>query len=90
VAWPSAPDGRGARVELHRRSNAPNAESGILASVDVDLAAVRSGTQVRLGIPHGAPPSFDGAGLENRYLVRVLVDRRMRSDAAVERPVGIM
>ncbi len=90
LAWPSAPDGRGARVELHRRSNAPNAEAGIVASADVDLTAIRQGSEVHLGIPDGAPPSFDGAGLENLYVVRVLVDRRMRSDAAVERPVGVV
>ena len=90
IGWPSAPDGRGARVELHRRSNAPNAEAGILASVATDLATLRSGGEVRLPIPAGAPPSFDGAGLENRYVVRVLVDRRLRGDAAVERPVGLV
>jgi hypothetical protein len=89
VAWPNAPDGRAARAELHRLSNAPNAETGILASVPVDVAALRIGTDVRLGVPPEAPPSFDGAGLENRYIVRILVDRRLRSDAAIERPVGV-
>ena len=90
VSWSSAPDGRGARVELHRRSNAPNAEAGIMASVAADIAALRSGSELRLPVPAGAPPSFDGAGLENRYVLRVLVDRRLRGDAAVERPVGVV
>jgi len=89
VAWPSAPDGRAARAELHRLSNAPNAETGILASQPVEVAALRAGTDVRLTVPAGAPPSFDGAGLENRYIVRILVDRRLRSDAAIERPVAV-
>lgn len=89
VAWPSAPDGRAARAELHRLSNAPNAETGILASQPVEVAALRAGSDVRLTVPAGAPPSFDGAGLENRYIVRILVDRRLRSDAAIERPVAV-
>jgi len=37
-----------------------------------------------------ALPSFDGAGLEITYVIRVLVDRKFRSDAAIERPVGIV
>jgi hypothetical protein len=90
VTWPSAPDGRGARVELHRRSSAPNAEEGIVVAVPAELDAVRSGVDLVLPVPIGIPPSFDGAGLENRYVIRVLVDRRMRADAAVERPVGVL
>lgn len=90
VAWPSAPDGRGGRVELHRMSNAPNAETGILASEPVAVDALRQGVALRLTVPTGAPPSFDGAGLENRYVLRVLVDRRLRADAAVERPLAVV
>ncbi len=90
IQWPSAPDGRGGRVELQRMSNAPNAETGILASEAVAVDALRQGAEVRLALPPGAPPSFDGAGLENRYVVRVLVDRRLRADAAVERPIAIV
>jgi hypothetical protein len=90
VAWPSAPDGRGARAELHRRTNAPNATEGVVASQIVDLAALRGGGEVRLQVPAGSPPSFDGAGLENRYVLRILVDRPLRTDAAIERPIGIV
>jgi hypothetical protein len=39
--------------------------------------------------PAGTAPSFDGAGLENAYVIRVLVDRRFRPDAAIERPVAV-
>ncbi len=89
--WPSAPSGRGARIELHRRTNAPNGAEGIIASVPVDIASLQSGAaQVELLIPAGSAPSFDGAGLEINYVVRVLVDRKLRSDAAIERPVGIV
>jgi hypothetical protein len=90
ITWPSAPDGQGARVELHRRTNAPNGEEGIIASVAVNPADLRSGAaEVRLMVPPGSAPSFDGAGLEITYVVRALVDRRLRSDAAIERPVAI-
>jgi hypothetical protein len=44
---------------------------------------------VQLTVPTGAAPSFDGAGLENAYVIRALVDRRLRPDAAIERPVAI-
>jgi hypothetical protein len=91
VVWPSAPSGQGARIELHRRTNAPNGTEGIIASVAVDPASLASGAaEARLLVPAGSAPSFDGAGLEIKYVIRVLVDRRLRSDAAIERPVAIV
>jgi hypothetical protein len=77
-------------VEVHRRTNAPNGAQGIIASVDVDPAALKGGIDVRLAIPAGSAPSFDGAGLEIAYVIRVLVDRRFRNDAAIERPLAIV
>ena len=44
---------------------------------------------MRLTVPPGSPPSFDGADLEIAYVIRVLVDRRFMPDLAVERPVGV-
>jgi hypothetical protein len=91
VRWPSAPGGQKGRVELHRRTNAPNGTEGIIASVPIDPARLAAGaTEVRLVVPAGSAPSFDGAGLEIDYVIRVLVDRRFRTDAAIERPVGIV
>ncbi|MGD0018282.1 MAG: hypothetical protein ABSD62_03430 [Candidatus Limnocylindrales bacterium] len=91
VSWPSAPSGQGARIEIHRRTNAPNGTEGIVASVPVDPASLTSGAaQARLLVPAGSAPSFDGAGLEINYVIRVLVDRRLRSDTAIERPLGIV
>ena len=59
--------------------------------MNVDPASLTSGAaEVRLMVPPGSAPSFDGAGLEIDYVIRVLVDRRFRSDAAIERPVGIV
>jgi hypothetical protein len=90
VSWPSAPQGQGARIELHRRTNAPNGVEGILATQPVSAGDLVSGAaQARLLVPPGSAPSFDGAGLEINYVIRVLVDRRFRTDAAIERPLGI-
>ena len=91
VSWPSAPSGQGARIELHRRTNAPNGTEGIIASTVIDPALLsRGAAEARLVIPADSPPSFDGAGLEIDYVIRVLVDRKFRTDAAIERPVGIV
>jgi hypothetical protein len=90
VRWPSAPGGSKGRVEIQRKTNAPNGIRGIVASVDVDPSAFKGGTEVRLTVPAGSAPSFDGAGLEITYIIRALVDRRFRSDAAIERPVAIV
>jgi hypothetical protein len=91
VTWPSAPQGQGARVEIHRKTNAPNGTEGIIASVAIDPATLSSGAAVaRLVVPPGSAPSFDGAGLEIRYVIRILVDRRFRTDAAIERPIAIV
>ncbi len=88
AVWPMAPDGN-ARVELHRRTNAPNGVEGILSSVALPSGSLRGGADAQLEIPADCAPSFDGAGLEIIYVVRVLVDRRLRMDAAIERPVAI-
>jgi hypothetical protein len=90
VRWPSAPGGQKGRVELHRRTNAPNGVEGIVVSAQIDPSRLAGGIEVALAVPEGSAPSFDGAGLEIDYVIRVLVDRRFRSDAAIERPVGIV
>jgi hypothetical protein len=91
VVWPSAPSGQGARIEIHRRTNAPNGTEGIIASAKIEPASLTSGSaEARLLVPAGSAPSFDGAGLEITYGIRVLVDRRLRSDAAIERPLAVV
>ncbi len=90
VHWPSASGGSVGRVELQRRTNAPNGVTGVIASVPVDPKALQGGIDIRLAVPDGTAPSFDGAGLESAYVIRVLVDRRLRPDAAIERPVAIV
>ncbi len=91
ACWPSASGGSKARIEIHRRTNAPNGTEGIVASAQIDPATLSAGAaQARLLIPPGSAPSFDGAGLEIRYVIRVLIDRRFRPDSAIERPVAIV
>ena len=90
VAWPSARGGEKGRIELHRRTNAPNGIEGIIASVPLDAADLIGGSaEAHLLVPQGSAPSFDGAGLQVTYVIRVLVDRRFRPDAAIERPVAV-
>ena len=90
VTWPGAPDG-GARIELHRRTTAPNGAEGVLDSAATTGAALRAGVSADLGgLAAGSPPSFDGAGLENAYVIRVLIDRRLRTDLAIERPIAVV
>ena len=90
VAWPGAPDGK-ARIELHRRITAPNGVEGMLGSVATTGDALRAGITADLGgLAAGAAPSFDGAGLENTYIIRVLIDRRLRPDIAIERPIAVV
>jgi hypothetical protein len=90
VRWPGAPKGNGCRVELHRRTNAPNGVEGIIAAVAIDPGQLSGGARgVRLALPADTAPSFDGAGLHIDYIVRVLIDRRFMTDAAIERPVAI-
>jgi hypothetical protein len=90
VTWPSASGGQQARIELHRRTNAPNGVEGIIATVAVAAADLTSGAaEAHLTVPAGSAPSFDGAGLQVNYVIRVLVDRRFRPDAAIERPIAI-
>ncbi|HJP87495.1 MAG TPA: hypothetical protein VJ850_00445 [Candidatus Limnocylindrales bacterium] len=87
--WASAPGGP-ARIELHRRSTAPNGINAIIASADTTGADLASGAaRASLAIPPDASPSFDGADLQLFYIVRVLVNRRFRPDAAIERLVAI-
>lgn len=89
ATWPGAPGGP-ARIELHRRSNAPNGVNAIILTSDTTGEALASGAaHVDLPLPPDLSPSFDGAGLQLTYIVRVLINRRFRPDAAIERPVAI-
>lgn len=87
--WPGAPSGP-ARVELHRRSTVANGVNAIILSADVTGAELNAGSaRVELPLPADLAPSFDGAGLQLFYIVRVLVSRRFRPDAAIERLIAV-
>lgn len=89
VSWPKAPGGN-ARIELHRRSNAPNGVNAVMASAGLDAAELAGGSaRIALPLPPDLAPSFDGADLQLMYVVRVLVDRRFMPDTAIERPVAV-
>jgi hypothetical protein len=92
VDWPGAPSGD-ARVELHRRSNAPNAPQARWAEIarwNLEAPELADGNaRASLRLPPDLAPSFDGADLSVSYVIRVLVDQRLRPDTAIERPVAI-
>jgi hypothetical protein len=89
VNWPAAPSGP-VRVELHRRSNAPNGVNAVVALWNLEAAELASGNaRGSLRLPPDLAPSFDGADLQLGYVIRVLVDRRFMPDTAIERPVAI-
>jgi hypothetical protein len=89
ATWPGAGSGSG-RIELHRRSSAPNGVNTVMGSWNVSGAELASGAaRAELPLPPDIAPSFDGADLSLGYIVRVLVDRRFMPDDAIERPVAI-
>jgi len=88
--WPQGPSGRSARVELVQDVDAPNGDRRVIAVAATSVDEVRNGgAGTALTIPLDAAPSFDGADLACRYFVRVVIDRPMRPDASIERPVAI-
>ena len=89
VNWPGAPAGP-VRVELHRRTNAPNGVNAVMALWNLEAAELAAGNaKASLRLPPDLSPSFDGADLRLDYVIRVLVDRRFMPDTAIERPVAI-
>ena len=89
ATWPGAGGGN-ARIELHRRSNAPNGVNAVIATAPSTGADLASGAaRVELALPADLAPSFDGAGLRLDYIVRVLIDRRFAPDTDIERPVAV-
>jgi len=90
VRWPGAPGGA-ARIELHRRSSAPNGVNAVMATVATTGADLQAGSaRASLLLPADLAPSFSGADLRLDYVIRVLVDRRFMPDVAVERPVAVV
>jgi hypothetical protein len=90
VRWPLVPSGRSARVELVQHVDAPNGGAWVVGQAATTVESVRDGAAiVTVPIPPDAAPSFDGAGLACAYTIRVVIDRPMRPDASIERPVAV-
>lgn len=88
VAWPDAPGGRAARVELTTDVRAMNGLSVVSERVPVDRASL-GGTQVTVPLPADLPPTVVTEGLSVGHRLRVIIDRKMRSDVAAERPIVV-
>ena len=88
VAWPGAPGGRSARVELTTDVEAANGTTVVSVSLPVDQGAL-GGLQVAVPLPADLPPTLETAGLRVGHRLRVIVDRKLRSDVAVERPIVV-
>lgn len=89
IAWPDAPGGRSARVELTTDVQAASGISVTSLSVAVDDGALH-GTAAALTLPADLPPTLVTDGLTVGHRIRVIVDRPMRPDVARERPVVIV
>lgn len=91
VTWPSAGSGRGGRIELQADVKAPNGISNLVVwSTAVDPAAFREGVTVRIPFPADAPPTMAADRIAVSYRIRALVDRKFRSDLAVERAIAVI
>jgi hypothetical protein len=91
VTWPGAGSGRGARLELQADVSAPNGISDLVVwSTPIDPGAFRGGVTVRMPIPDDAPPTVSADKVGVAYRIRALVDRKLRSDLAVERAIAII
>jgi hypothetical protein len=86
IAWPDAPGGRSARVELTLDVKGGPGLGLVVASVEADGGAL-SGTQVTLPVAPDLPPTLATEGLTVGYRIRVIVDRKMRSDVSRERSI---
>ncbi|CAN5788017.1 hypothetical protein BH24CHL5_BH24CHL5_04850 [soil metagenome] len=91
VNWPGAGAGRGARLELQADVQAPNGLKGlVLYSAAFAPSDFQQGLTVKLPIPADAPPTMSDKGVGVSYTIRALVDRKLRSDLAVERALALM
>lgn len=88
VAWPGAPGGRSARAELDIDVEGGSRLGLMVASVPVDHEALER-TSVTLPLASDLPPTLEVPDLKVGYRIRVVVDRKLRSDASRERPVVI-
>ncbi len=89
VAWAGAPGGRSARVELTTDVRAANALTVVSVSLPVDRGSL-GGAQVVIPLPADLPPTLATDGLTVGHRLRVIVDRKLRSDVTAERPIVVV
>lgn len=89
VAWPGAPGGRSARVELTTDVRSSNGLSVVSVSLPIDHGSL-PGTQVVVPLPADLPPTVVTDGLTVHHRLRVIVDRKMRSDVTAERAIVVV
>lgn len=89
VAWPGAPGGRSARVELTTDVRATTSTSVVSVSLQVDHGRL-GGLDVVVPLPADLPPTLVTDGLSVTHRLRVIVDRKLRSDVTAERPLGTL
>jgi hypothetical protein len=88
IAWPGAPSGRSARLELRLEVRGESQLDLVQTSMPVDHQALAQ-TSVTVPVEADLPPTLQTEGLEVGYALRVTVDRRLRSDVHRERALVI-
>ncbi|MET0772083.1 MAG: hypothetical protein ABWZ82_03280 [Candidatus Limnocylindrales bacterium] len=89
IAWPDAPGGRSARIELTTDVKSSVGLSVTSLSLPAEGEAL-AGTQVAIQLPADLPPTLATDGLTVGHRLRVIVDRPMRPDVTRERPIVVI
>ncbi len=71
-----------------RRATPRTASTVVSVSLPVDQGSL-GGLQVAVPLPADLPPTLETDGLRVGHRLRVIVDRKLRSDVAVERPIVV-
>lgn len=88
ILWPGAPNARSARVELHLDVRGQNRLDMVIASATVDHERLGQAS-VTVPVDGDLPPTMQTSGLEVGYVLRVTLDRKLRSDVHRERAIVI-
>jgi hypothetical protein len=88
ISWPGAPGGRAVRVELTLDVSGTAGTSLVVFSQAVEASALAGGT-VTIPVAPDLPPTLEIPGLKVGYRIRVIVDRKLRSDVSRERAIVV-
>ena len=73
-------------MELLLDVSGDSTTSQVISTVDVDGDTLGSAT-VTLPVPADLPSTLETPGMKVGYRIKVIVDRKMRSDESRERPI---